>query len=174
MNSHAGKLGLCVGLFLAGCDPTINFDVPITGETTVPAGGVVGSLISELAPFTGFSDFDFSDTQEFESNDVAREHVQSATLTKLTLTVVAPEDGNLDFLNEISFLVSADGQAPQVVAEKVIEDGLSEVDVDPVDVDLAEFIRSDSVSITTEANAEPPSAETRIRASMTFNITAGL
>jgi hypothetical protein len=165
-------LALCLwaGLAALGCEPAIEFDVDLSGQTEVQ-GSLVGNVLSAL-DFAGFGTLDFSSTEEFENNDVTREHVKAARLTALELTVVQPAGGNLDFIDELSFFAEAEGQDKVKVASATVPDGVQNVQLEPEDVDLGPYVRSESMALTTEADARPPNEDTTLEANLTVHITA--
>lgn len=156
---------------VTGCNPTVNFTVPFEGEATIAGGGLVPGLLDVF----GIGDLaqpDFSNTQEFENNDVRKEQVVSTRLQKLTLTIVEG-DADFDFLDSLSFSVEAPDLAKERVASMdAVPEGVTTFDLDLDDLDIAAYVRADSLSLTSDIDGSQPSEDTRIRIELLFDVTA--
>lgn len=149
----------------------VTFDVEVDSSVTVdgnPLGGLTGGL-----GFSGFNSLDFESTREFENNNTEKELVQSATLKSVTMTVTSPSDGDFDWLDEIEFYIEAPDEERVLVASKTIPDGESEVTLDIEAVELAPYIKSDTVSFSTEATGSQPDEDHTIEAVIVVEVTAG-
>jgi hypothetical protein len=156
----------------AGCGPpVITFDVPVSGETTVDSGGLIGELLGGLG-FDDFAALDLEGTQEFKNEDVRKEQVTSAFVTSLNLSIQEPQGANFDWLNAIAFSASADDVDTEEVASADIPDGKSAVACEVAGVDVGPYIRADSFSITTEVEAVHPPQDTTVRVDVVFKISA--
>lgn len=149
----------------------VTFDVEVDSSVTVQ-GSPLGSLTGSLG-FNGFNDLDFESTREFENNNTEKELVQSAKLKSVTMTIASPSDGDFDWLNEIEFYIEAPDEERVLVASKSIPDGETEVTLDLEDVELAPYVKSDSVTFSTEANGSQPSEDHTIDAVIVVEVTAG-
>ncbi len=172
--SRVLRSGFAIGVLAFGCAcaPTVSFDVELS-ETTTVDGSPLGGIFSAFT-FGAFSGIDFETTSEFENNDANRELVESARLKSITLSVIDPDDGNFDWLNEIEFFVEADGLDRTRISSDEIADGLDSVSLTLDDVELAPFVRAPSVFFTTEVNALSPAVDTEIQADIVMGVTAGL
>lgn len=160
-------------LAAGACAPTVSFDVPVDGEATVAGagGGIIDDVLGSIG-FDGFNNLDFDNTSEFQNNDVSREHVSSARIKSLHIAVVDPADANFDWIDEITFTVSAENEDTVQVASKIVPDGVGEFDCDLDDVELAPYVRQESVQIRTQADARNPPQDTTIRVEIVFGVTA--
>lgn len=94
-----------------GCGVT--FDVPVSGDTTVPHGNLVTCAV--LPAFSGFGGFDISQTQAFQNQGATKQNLQSVKVQSLTLKAAAPAGANLGFLQELDFYAEdPSGALPQV------------------------------------------------------------
>ncbi|HEY4220770.1 MAG TPA: hypothetical protein VGO62_05490, partial [Myxococcota bacterium] len=82
-----------LALGASACNPEVQFDVPIKGDTTVPAGSVVEAVLDAFG-FGSLTAFDLSQSSEFSANDTRKDQVTSTKLTALTLSVTSPSGGN--------------------------------------------------------------------------------
>jgi len=156
------------------CVPDVTFNVVIDGDTTVEGGGILGDVLDAFPDFGGFNSFDISTSDAFENNNAQKENVKAARLTSFTLEATAPDDATLDFLDSIAFLVSAPDLDEVQIASADIEDGDTLVELDLDDVDLAPYVRADSMTFTTEISGRQPSEDTTVSAVADVEVTAGL
>lgn len=167
-------LGLAVGLLcLPGCAPTVAFDVDVSGQTTVQRGTLLEELLEQFS-FGAFMNMDVSSTSEFENNQAEKDRVVEARLVGATLTITAPEGQDFDFIDEITFFVEAPGQPEREVASKAVPRGVDTFQLDLEDVDLAPYVRAETMSVTTEVTGRRPDEDTTIRADLVFHIVAAL
>lgn len=165
-------LALPLAVF-AGCTPTVSFQVPVSGEARIPGatGGLLDQVLGSFG-FDGLDNLDFDTTQEFENNRVSREHVSSATLSSLKLSIASPANADFDWLDSITFTVAAENLDAVRVAKKSVNNGVSEFDCDIDDEELAEYVREKSFSIRTQADANSPPEDTTITIDLVFDVVA--
>jgi hypothetical protein len=168
---RAAPVALVALLSAGACVPTVEFDVPVSADTSIQGGGLLGGLLGSLG-FDGLSSMDLSDTREFSANDTRKEQVTSAKLTQLEMTVTAPADGNFDFLDEISFTAQAQGVDDAEVAHKTVPNGVTNFLCDIDGAELAPFVKADTMSITTDVTAHQPADDTTIHVDANFHISA--
>ena len=157
----------------AGCTPQVRFDVPVDGEAKIAGagGGILDGVLSSIG-FEGFNNLDFDTTSEFKNNDTSREHVASATLKSLAISIVSPAGANFDWLDQITFTVAADGEDTVEVASAAVENGVSSFACDLSDVELAPYVRKETMSIRTQADARNPPQDTTIKVELVFAVVA--
>ncbi len=163
-----------VAAVTAGCGgPSVSFEVPVSGEARIPgaSGGVLDQVLGSFG-FDNLNNIDFDSTQEFENNEVTRDHVSSAKLSSLTLTVTDPAGADFDWLDSITFTVAADDIDAVQVASKDVANGVSEFDCDLDGVELAPYVREQSFSIRTKADANNPPEDTTITIDLVFDVVA--
>ncbi len=171
------QLGLAL-LSLTSCGDLISFDVAQQAEATIPGATLLGQLLAGIPAMQGFTSFDLSQSQEFESHDAQKDMVKSARLSSLTLKITAPSDADFGFLDSIEFWAEAGGQRVRVAHKSGIASlGLSApnptLDLDLDDVDLATFLKADSMSVTTKATGRQPSSDATLQATATFHVSVG-
>lgn len=161
-----------VAVSAVGCStPTIDFDVPISAETSLEGAGLLDQILSNFG-FADFANVDLEASQEFENNDVRREQVVDARMTFLNLTIKSPQGANFDWLDSVAFSVAAEGEDTVEVASATVDDGNTTVACDVNDVDLSPFVRASKMEITTEADARSPPNDTTITVDLNFKIKA--
>jgi hypothetical protein len=157
-------------LLLSACNPTIDFEVPIEGETTIEGAGLLGGLLSVFG-LGDLASVDLSTSREFQNNDVRKEQVTKTRLRQLTLTRLSG-DADFDFLDTLAF----SGEGPQLpkarVARKQVPRDVTTFDCDIEDVELAPYVRAESMRLTTDVSGRQPNNDTRIRINLVFDVTA--
>ncbi len=87
------------------------------------------------------------------------------------LETLSPEDADLSFLSSVEIWVESPGLEPVLIAEAVeFPKGTKVVSFDVMDVDLTDFVVSESMTLTTEIEANSPKDDTRIRASYLLDV----
>ena len=156
------------------CVPDVTFGVTIEGDTEVESGGLLGEVLDVFPAFGGFNSFDVASSDEFENNNAQKENVKAAHLVSFSLEATAPDGATLDFLDSIAFFVSAPDLDTVQIASADVEDGDRQIDLDVDDVDLAPYVRADTMTFTTEISGRQPTEDTTVEALVELEITAGL
>jgi hypothetical protein len=164
----AQLLGL---LCLCGCDPQISFDVPVQSDAQVSGGTLLEQLVGGLG-FGSLASFDLAQTAEFQNNDVRREQVVSTRLKSLKMTVLQPASVTFDFLDRILFRMGGPGLETKDVARKEEPGTVREMNLDLFDVELAPYVKADSMSLTTDVSGRRPNEDATVRAEAVFVVTA--
>lgn len=165
---------LCVLFGLSGCgNVNVTFDVTADGKTTIQKGSLLEQLVGSFG-FDGFSSFDVSQTSEFKNQNTEKSRVTSSKVKSITMKIVGPETQNFDFLEEISFYIEAPGQTKQRIGTKVIPKGAKTFTLDLDNLELAPYIKADSIKITTDAKGKKPDNDTTIEAVIVLSITANV
>jgi len=164
-------------LLLTGCGP-------LTFEATVKGGGVVqgsplGNLLGVFPSLSGLTNIDFNNQQDFQNNQVTRDHVESAKLTSLRLQVLSPSGQDFSFLDSLTFTAKA-GTQSAVVAEKT---GIAQSPGTPPnatltfevkDVELAPFLKEPAFTLELSGNGRQPPQDTQIEATAVLKVAARL
>lgn len=175
---RAIRLGLLSGLCLSslgssGCSGLISFDVNSQGNSTVPGSSPLLNLGG--TPFSGFNNISFSQSQAFQNNNTNKDHVSSARLTAFTLKVSAPSSQDLSFLRSVSFKIKTSTLGPQEIAHlESFPAGAKSVQLTLDDLELAPYVKSDSFTITTDAQGQSPPQDTTLEADLTLHIGASI
>ena len=139
----------------------------IEGQSTL--GGIT-DLVGSLG-FDGFTEMDISQSQELVNQGVQPGDIETAVVTSFTLSAIDPDGADLSFISSLEIWVEAEGLDPVLVASQVdFPEGVSVVDFDLEEVDLVDYVVSDSMKITTEASGTVPSDTVTIEANATFEI----
>lgn len=122
------------------------FDVEFTTSFTIPSSSIINSPFDIATPETTTNS-----ESTFENNDTRSDLVESVRLRELRLDLIAPSDGDFNFLNEIEIFITADGLPEVLIASDLdIEPNDSRsLDLDIEDVELREYIVQDTYTLRT-------------------------
>jgi hypothetical protein len=156
-----------------GCG-LIQFDVNTGGDSQVPGctNPISCGLLSQLG-FSGFSNFDISQSTAWQNNNATKDQVSSATFTAAALDVTVPDGGDMSFIQSLQFFVAAPDAGQVLVAEgHSFPAGQSHVPLTThPEVELAPYVKASSMTITTNASgSQPQQGDTTIHASLTFHV----
>ena len=165
--------GLWMSIFLTACGNGSLFTIEVEESSTVEiesAGplGEVAELVGNLG-FDGFTEMNIVESEELANQGVSPGDIEQAQVAYFALTVEEPADGDLSFINAMDIFVESDGLPTEMVASQ--SDFSSNVVVFELnDLDLTEYIISESVTITTDVNGSLPSENTTVRADITISV----
>ena len=164
-------------VLLSGCGP-IPFEATVKGETTV-TGSPLGQLLTLFPQVGGFTNIDFDSNQDFQNNDADRQHVKTMTLKDFRLRIISPASQDFSFLDTLRFSLRS-GDTETLVASKrdiagqpgVTPNATLSLDLEPVDV--ASYVRASQVTIVSAGSGRQPPQDTRIEATIDFEVGVGL
>ena len=170
---HTALALLCAAP-LAACisSPTITFDTPVTGSTTIPGSSLPFNLSGTLP---GFDHLQISQQGTLANQNTDKDHLRHVHVKSLSLTASAPQGSDLSFLSSLSFTLAAPGLADQRIAHQtVFPKGQATVLLLLDDADLVAFAKADSISIKTTAQGQSPAKDTTIDIAMVLTIEAAI
>ncbi len=143
-------LGLILLLFTASsCKKegiSVKFKMNYDVEFTIESGNVLNLPLNFFTP-----EVTTNSEAEFEANDTRKDKIEEIKMLKLDLTLTAPDGANFDFLKSIYLYIEADGLDEKRIAFKEnIADGLTFIEMNIDDVELAEYIKQDAFSLRAE------------------------
>lgn len=157
---------------LLACGSLTTIDVQQSASATVEQGTILESLLGDI----GFSDFvsmDLTESQELQNQGVEPGDIQEVYLRELSLTVKSPDGGDLSFFNSMEVYVEGPGLPKQLVAwQDTFPEGEGKVSFELEDVDLTDYVVSESMTLSTEVDAHRPEETTEIKA--TFSVEVGV
>lgn len=162
---------LCLGLFAVSCEATlITIDVPYDTTTTVEQGTVLENLVGDLG-FGDFLNMDVTSSQELQNQGVSPGDINAVTLTYFRLTADAPAGADLSFLEGLAFYAEAP-DLPRVriaFADEFPEDEPT-VNLQLEDVDLTDYVVSQSMTLDTEVEGRRPDQDTDVLAELELSV----
>lgn len=171
--SRRAALGLVAGALLFACDGTfISIDVDGEAETTVQRGTIVEELVGAMG-FGEFVSMDITSASELQNQGVQPGDIQDVALTVFYLEVVDPTGGDLAFLDTVELYVEGP-DLPRVLVASANDfpAGQARVDFTVEDVDLTEYVVSQSLTLETNVNGTRPDEDTTVKAF--YNLSVGV
>jgi len=153
-------------------DNLLTFEFDTTNSVTIPSTVALDTPLSVPTP-----DVSTSSIQEFETNNVSTDNIESVTVKEMTLTITSPDGRTFSFLKSISIYIEAEGLDEQLVASKTDIDNTvgTSLELDTEDTNLAEFLKQDNFNLRTEVvTDELITSDTDIDINTTYEVKASL
>jgi hypothetical protein len=137
------SLVLVFGFFLScrnkGVQFYLDYDAKVTVESSVPIN----------VPFTlNTPEQETNSTFEFEVNNTRKDLIETILLENLTISIVAPDQQNFNFLNSLEVFIDAENFTEQKIAFKEnIPSNVNVLECEVLDIDLQEYIKEETFSI---------------------------
>jgi hypothetical protein len=158
-------------LGLLGCSgglATITVDFEDT--TTVEGGGLLTELVGTLG-FDGFTQMNIVDAQELANQGVEPGDIQEVFLSALELTALSPDGSDLSFIESLDVYVESPNLPEVLVAsQNNFPAGQAFVTFDLEDVDLTEYVVSESLTLFTDVTGNQPAEDTKVQAYVALDI----
>lgn len=157
----------------AACNALSTIHLHEEATATVARGTLVEDLLGDVG-FGEFVDMDLMASSELRNQGVEPGDVREVVVTGLELEVTAPDGGDLSFIDTLAFFVEADGMRERIAFQDDFPVGVSVVEMQVDNVDIADFVVAQSMDIVTEVTAGRPSADTDIvaRIDIAVGVTA--
>jgi hypothetical protein len=158
-------------LLLVACvSDLLTFDVEHEATTEVEGAGALGIVLDALS-FAGFADMDVAVEQELQNQGVADGDVKTITLTTFTLST--PDGDDLSFIDTFAVYVSAEGlDEVRIAHQDDFPEGVTTVEMVLDGAELAPYVTSESMTVTTVAEGEAPWDTTTIDAHVVLSVEA--
>jgi hypothetical protein len=166
---------LVLAPLLFTCGGLTVIDVDVEGRTVIPQRSVLDELIGPLT-FLGFEGFDITESQEFQNEGYTKDEISSVRMRSFTLTIADPDGADFDFLQRISFSVSAPG-LPTVELARLdpVPRGAGVIELEVEDAfELVDYVVAPSMTLTATATGERPEQQTTVDADAVFRVDVKL
>jgi hypothetical protein len=163
--SRRAAAAVCGAALLFACTGTlISIDVDGESETTVTRGTILEDLVGSMG-FGDFLDMDITSASELENQGVAPGDIQDVALTVFYLEATDPDGADLEFLESVALYVESPG-LPRVLVASANEfpEGAARVDFVLEDLDLTDYVVSQSLTFQTEVTGHRPADDTTVKA----------
>lgn len=162
---------VALSTLLAGCGGA-TFNITIDESADVVVEG--NSIIEQLAGDFGFGEFvsmDLTEADELANQGVEPGDIRSVRLTSFTMAAIDPAGADLAFLESMELLVSAP-DLPEILVASLADfpEGVSDVTFDLEDVDLTEYVVSESMTIGTAVTGRRPNEDTTVQAAFRLRV----
>lgn len=151
-------------------DKLTQFNMDFSSTITIPATFGIDIPIDIWTP-----NIPTNSETEFESNNTAKNLIEEIIMTKMSMTISSPANGDFDFLKEIEIYISADGVAEKKVAwlNDIPQTGLKTIELETSSDDLKEYIKADQYKLNTKTvTRQIISHDTDIEINNTFFVDA--
>lgn len=160
-------------LALSACGP-LTFTTQLAGTGTVQ-GNPLGGLLNVFPTLSSFASIDFNQNQDFKNNNTAKDKVTAVHVKSLTLQLTSPNDQGFGFLDSVQFVAEANGQRAVFASKSGVASlGLNApnptLTLDLPDVDLASYVRADTVTLALEGSGRPPPKDTTLEAKVSLQV----
>jgi hypothetical protein len=159
-------------LGLAACQsPTLtHIELDYTDTVVVEGSGLLGDLVTTLG-FDGFADMNLTENEELANQGVEPGDVRDVRLVAFELEAIQPAGADLSFLSSMRVSAESEGLASvEIASYSDFATGEALALFTIPDVDLTEYIVSESVTLETEVSGELPSDETTIEARVLIDV----
>lgn len=157
-------------LLLAACDGSLTH-IAVSGQTStsVPAGTVLEALVGDLG-FGDFTDMDLTTSQELKNQGVKPGDITSAVLTDFSLHAKSG-DPDLSFLTSMRLRVQTDTlDALTIASQDHFPEGEDTVDFETTGTDIAEYVTSQAMTLTTDVDGHRPESDTVVVAAWVVDV----
>lgn len=161
--------------FFAGCaavDSLLTVEISESSQVTVAQGTLVESLLGDLG-FGEFVSMNIAESQELANQGVEPGDIEMVTLTVLELEALEPDGADLSFIDSMTFYASSpDIEQVEIASATSFPEAEAVVSFDREDVDLTPYVVSESMTLTTDVNAQRPEQDTLVEARFTLRVKA--
>lgn len=170
MDTRLRTLLAAAGLWL-GCHGSLfRLTVDESSEVVVPAATLLEVFLADFG-FGELVTMDLTESQELENQGVAPGDIRDAELVDFVLTATAPTGADLSFLDRMEVWVEAPGlPRVRVAVQDDFPPGVAEVTFDLEDVDLTDYVVSQSMTFGTDVTGRRPEDETTVRADVSVRV----
>jgi len=147
----------------------LRIDVRQQAETTVEQGTPLEQLIGDIG-FGDFLNMDITASQELQNQGVSPGDITEVWLTQFVIEVEAPDGADLAFLESVELYIEAPDLPRVLVASATEFDGQTRVEFELEDVDISDYVISQSMTLDTEVSGRRPDQDTDLVADFTLNI----
>src|SRR5579883_1452944 len=170
--------GLLFAAAFSACHPTLTFDATVQGSSTVP-GSPLGSVLPTVPDFSGLTNFNFSQTQDFQNQGVTSQDVDSVKMKSLTLQLTSPNNEDFSWLDSLTFSAAAGNQTDVIATKSGINQlGLAAPNpsfaMDVASVELKPYVTAPSMAITANGTGNAPPQDTTIQATVVVTVVANV
>lgn len=160
-----------VGLWTAcGDGSLVHIDIDGSDKVEVRGGNALEDLVGDLG-FDSFTNINIVDSQKLKNQGVEPGDISTARLVSFELELLEPEDGDLSFIDSFEIWVESPGLEPKLIAEaQDFPDGETYVSFDVMDVELVDYVVSESMTFSTDISANSPREDSIVQASYVIDV----
>jgi hypothetical protein len=164
-------------LYLLGCgtiDKLLTIEISESTQVTVEKGTLLEEFLSDVG-FDDFVSMNLVESQALSNQGVQPGDIEHVYLTLLEMEAIEPTESDLSFFDQMTFFASAPNiERAQIASASSFPEGQGLVSFDLADVDLTDYVVSESMTLTTDVTARRPAEDTLIEARFTVTVEATL
>lgn len=149
----------------------VHFNVYPTQEFTIPPNTILD------IPAIVIPSVSTNWSSEYENNNTNKDRLKEMKLQSFKLVIKDPPGKTFKFIKDIDIFITADGlQETKIAYLHDIDDNVGQtLDLNPVDVNLVEYAKSDSFNIRVKVNPDEYNADyVKTESQLNFLITANV
>ncbi len=151
---------------LTACKDGVLTRIDVDGSATSTVQG--GNILTELVGTLGFSSFtamDITSAEELQNQGVEPGDIKDVRLISFELEAIDPSGADLAFIESMAVDVEApDLEQVQIASATDFPAGVALVEFDIEDIDLTEYVVSESMTLTTDVTGNQPPEDTTVEA----------
>lgn len=168
MSTRLRALPLAAGILWMGCDTLLRITVEESGTTVIEAGTPLETFLGDFG-FGDFTDLDITAAEELQNQGVQPGDISTVTVETFTLRSI--DGADLSFLDDVTVWVEApDLERVTIATASDFPAGTTEVAFTLEDVDLADYVVSEAMTIGTDVTGSRPREQTTIEAAIALSV----
>jgi hypothetical protein len=139
-------------------------DIEDSAITEVEGATILETLVGDLG-FESFVSMNLVESEELQNQGVEPGDIKNARLVEFELEAMSPSGADLSFIEEMAILVESPGLPEETLASAdAFPEGQALVVFDVQDVDLTDYIVSESLTLSTDVTGRRPDETTIVEA----------
>lgn len=148
----------------------VTISVEKQSTTTVEGGSILENLLGDLG-FDSFVSMDLTQSEELQNQGVEPGDIVDVRLVYLELEALSPPGADLSFIDSMDVYVSAPGlDEVRVASADDFPEGQAVVSFDIADVDLTDYVVSESMTLRTDVTGHRPDEDTEVEARFAVDV----
>lgn len=138
--------------------------------TEVEGATILETLVGDLG-FESFVSMNLVESEELQNQGVEPGDIKNARLVAFELEAMSPSGADLAFIDDMAILISAPGLSEETLASADdFPEGEALVVFDVEDVDLTDYIVSESLTLSTDVTGHRPDETTIVEARYVIDV----
>ena len=157
----------------SGCADLDNIDVDVSTQVVIAGKSPVELFLSDFPAMEAFTQFDLTQTSEFQNSEYSPDDVDSVFLTRWVMSVVDPVEGqDLSFFGSVTFFIETEGLPRiELARQDSFPSGVTVVAFERSEVDLQNYLLARQATVTAEIrDSSKPDRETTVKLEAVFDV----
>lgn len=152
------------------CSSLFRITIEDEAQSTISRGTLIDEVIGDFG-FSEFTAMDLTQSAELENQGVEPGDISEVYMTELELQVTSPSGGDLSFVDSVAIYVESPGLPRVLIASQ--DDfpvGQAVVVFDLEELDLTDYVVSESITFDTDMRGNRPEQDTTITARYALDV----